>query len=284
MKENKTHITFVLDSSGSMDPIKKDTIGGFNSFLKGQKETAKEHDTFSFVTFSSNYGLEVVPYNFVYKNAKIKDVPDLNSKTYRPNGGTALLDTLGDTIKDLGAYFASLNEEDRPSKVVFVILTDGEENASRKFNKTQINNLITEHTGTWKWEFVFLGANQNAIHEAASYGISQHNAMDFGTSKAEFDSTYNILTRSLNTYKSSAVGLNYAESGAAFTAEERIAAKSPGSLTTPADLSVGTFCGTANIALGQNPFYVGPVIPVQSTSKVEIVKDDGHEVTVKTGS
>jgi hypothetical protein len=219
MKEGYTHISVVLDSSGSMATILEDTIGGFNTFLKGQKETAKEGDTFTFVKFSSG----TPPYQFHYKNADIKKVHKLTNKTFIPSGGTALLDTLGATIKDLGSHLASLPEEERPAKVIFVIITDGEENSSHLYNKTQIKNLITEHTNTWKWEFVFLGANQDAIQEAHQYGISTLNSMSYGANEIGIKSTYDSLTRSLNTYKSAAVGATYASSGAAFTNAERTA-------------------------------------------------------------
>jgi hypothetical protein len=233
MKEGYTHIAVVLDKSGSMDKIKDDTIGGFNTFLKGQQETAQPGDTFSFVQFSgssrnSGYGSyyrtdEGPIYKFLYKNADIKTVKELTGKTFVPGGGTPLLDTLGDIIKDTGTFLASLKEEERPSKVIFVIITDGEENTSARFSKAQVKELITEHTGIWKWEFVFIGANQDAIAEAGNYGILMTNSMSYATNKAGVDETYKSLTRSLNTFKAAPVGMNYAASGAAFTAEERVA-------------------------------------------------------------
>jgi hypothetical protein len=255
MKNDYTHITVLLDSSGSMLDIKKDTIGGFNGFLEGQQETSKPWDTFSFVKFSSG----VTPYNFVYKNAKIRDVPKLTEKSWVPVGGTALIESAVETIKDLGAFLSSLREEDRPSKVIFVIITDGEENSSKyTYTKQQLNNLITEHTGIWKWEFVFLAANQDAIKAAAEYGIPSFNSMSYGANELGTKSVFSSLTRSLNAYKSADVGVTFAASGAAFTTEERVA-------------SMG----------GVDPKFLGKVVtPPLPTSKNEIVKDDGHEVVV----
>jgi len=216
MKENYTHITLVLDKSGSMQTILKDTLGGFNAFLAGQKETAKEGDTFSLLQFSTDQ-------NFTYKLARIQDVAELTNKTYIPAGGTALLDAAADTIRDLGKHFASLKESDRPGKVIFVILTDGEENASHRTTKDMLNALITEHTNIWKWEFVFLGANQNAIAEAAKYGIAAGSSLTFGANKLGVAGTYESLTRSLNTFKAAPQGVGYAASGASFTLSERTA-------------------------------------------------------------
>jgi hypothetical protein len=266
MKEGYTHITVVLDSSGSMDSCKNDTIGGFNVFLRGQKETAKIWDTFSFVKFSSG----VIPYSFAYKNAKIIDVPELTSKSWRPTGGTALLDTLLDTIKDLGQFFDSLKEEDKPSKVIFAIITDGEENSSTRATKAQIKALISEHTSVWKWEFIFLGANQDAIQEASHYGISQLNSMSYGMNAKGITSTYETLTRSVNDFKSSAIGVNFAASGGISVADRSNAMGGVPLDKTTLDITSGLFSNTLPTPL--------------STSKTENVKDDGHSVTVESVS
>jgi hypothetical protein len=266
MKDGYTHITVVLDSSGSMDLIKNDTLGGFNSFLNGQKETAKDWDTFSFVKFSSG----TIPYSFAYKNAKIKDVPVLTGNSWRPSGGTALLDTLGDTIKDLGAFFNSLKEEDKPSKVIFVIITDGEENSSTRFNKSQIKALITEHNSIWKWEFVFLGANQDAIAEASHYGIAMNNSMSYGANEVGVRSAYSTLTRSLNEFKASPQGMSYAASGG-ITAADRVGAMGDEDAKA---LWVGgpDLTGTSVPPSGNVGFGL-------AQSKTDNVFDDGHKVT-----
>lgn len=213
MKKGYTHITVVLDKSGSMASILSDTLGGFNTFLKGQKESAKDGDTFTLVQFSTG-----VP-ECQYKNADISKIPDLNALNYYPGGGTALLDCLGDTINELGSHLRSLKEKDRPETVVFAIITDGEENSSIRFNKNQINELISKQRDVYKWNFTFLGANQDAIQEAAKYGIQSIYAMSYGTSKKEIGSTYDSLTRSVNAMK---VG-NFVAAG--YTVEERTSAK-----------------------------------------------------------
>jgi hypothetical protein len=265
MRDGYTHIHVVLDSSGSMLTIKKDTIGGFNSFLQGQKETAKDGDTFTFVKFSSA-GYNQSPYTFAYKNADIKTVHELTEKTFIPSGGTALIQTLVDSIKDLGVFLHSLPESQKPSKVIFVIITDGEENSSpATYSKVQVNALISEHTNIWKWEFIFLGANQDAIKEAASYGISWTNSMSYGANELGIKSTFDTLTRSLNSYKADLSGASYAtataSAGTGFTVEARNAAMG------------GVGIGTANGAFG----FSNGITPLQP-SKTENVKDDGHEV------
>jgi hypothetical protein len=291
MKKGYTHIEVVLDASGSMDLIKKDTIGGFNSFLEGQKETASVGDTFTFTTFSSGYG-GAPPWKNIYKNARISDVPPLTNSTYKCNGGTALLDTLGDSIKYLGAFLHQLPEEQRPSKVVFVILTDGEENSSHSYSKHNINAMIKTQTDDYKWEFVFLGANQDAIQVGATIGIAAASSMSYGANEIGVKSTFESLTRSLNTYKAAPVGMNFAASGAAFTVGERSAsmggvlAGNTDNLLFSGGVGYASSSNTSEKYLNTsgNPFYVPPVIPTApvNTSKIDNVKDDGHSVTVET--
>ena len=236
MKEGYTHINFLLDQSPSMSTIREETIQGFNLFLKGQQETAQPEDTFTLSVFSRDHA-------YRYKMARISDVQPLSDKTYNPGGGgTALLDSAAESIRDLGKHLSSLKEEDRPSKVIFVILTDGEENCSRSTTKIQLNQLITDHTNTWKWEFVFLGANQDAIKEAAQYGIGLHSAMTFAATREGITAGYESINRSLNTYKVAPVGVNFVTSGAAFTDAERTSSMggTPPSANVSVDVTVKT--------------------------------------------
>lgn len=247
MKEGYTHISLVLDKSGSMRTILGDTIGGFNTFLVGQKETAKEGDTFSLLQFSTTQ-------EYTYKLAHIQDVQELNDKNFKPSGGTALLDAVADAIRDLGKHFASIEENQRPSKVIFVILTDGGENSSERTTRGALNELITEHTKVWKWEFIFLGANQDAIQEAATFGIHARSSMTFGANKRGVSSTYESLTRSINTFKVAPAGMNYADSGAAFTVDERSASMGGVSETIQINLnaSSNSFVTSVNLTGGAN--------------------------------
>lgn len=181
MKENYTDINIVLDRSGSMDTIKSDTIGGFNSFLSKQKQVAGEA-TITLVQFDDIY-------EEVYKAIPLENAPLLNDDTFIPRNTTALLDAIGKTIVETGKRLASMNDDERPDKVIFVILTDGLENASREYRIEQINQMISHQRDVYKWEFIFLGANQDAIATASNMGIAQTHALTYaantiGTQKA----------------------------------------------------------------------------------------------------
>lgn len=216
MKDGYTHIAVVLDSSGSMGSIIDDTIGGFNTFLQAQKE-AEGEATMTLVEFHypsvgipswNRHGSEqVVLGRKVQVNEKfsfldISEVEERSRFNYQPSGGTPLLDTIGQVIDDTGKSLAAMSEEDRPSKVLFVIITDGEENASQVYNFKAIEEKISRQRDIYKWEFVFLGANQDAIGEASKMGIGAATAMSYGTSKAALGSTYDMLASKTAAFRS----------------------------------------------------------------------------------
>ena len=196
MDNNYTHISIVLDRSGSMDSIKKDTIGGFNTFLKAQKE-APGKATLSLIRFDNFY-------EPVYEMVEIQSVKDLDSSNFVPRGSTALLDAIGQTINDTGAKLNAMAEDKKPSKVLFVIITDGEENSSREFTKDQINKMITEQRETWKWEFVFLAATQDAIQTGIDYGIGVRNSMSYQATGKGTQAMYATLNANTTSYRSGA--------------------------------------------------------------------------------
>lgn len=165
-----TLINVILDRSGSMGHLQDATIAGFNEFLKGQANAPGEAQI-SLIQFDNVYQIDYLALN-------IKAAPLLTRDTYQPRGGTALFDAIGRTIIETGKTLAVMPENERPGKVLVVIDTDGHENASREFDKHKINDLITEHTDKWKWEFIFLGANQDAILTAAAMGIKSGNAIN----------------------------------------------------------------------------------------------------------
>ena len=171
MKTDLTDISVVLDRSGSMQSVRNDTIGGFNAFLKTQKEAPGEA-TLTLAQFDDQYEV-------VYSGKSIKDVPELTEKTFVPRGMTALLDAIGRTINATGSRLSALPENERPAKVIFVILTDGDENASKELTKEKVNELIKHQTEAYQWDFVFLGANQDAIKAGASMGILAGNSMSY---------------------------------------------------------------------------------------------------------
>lgn len=194
MKENFTSVNVIIDQSGSMAHLTNDTIGGFNQFLSEQKQVEGEA-VFTLCLFSTHYH---VPHNFV----KLAEVPNLTDKLYHPAGGTALLDAIGTTVNQVSAKINAMPEEEKPSKVIFLIITDGEENSSREFTKEQIKNLVTTHQNN-NWNFVFMGANIDAISEGSSLGIASNNSMNYNASSVGTKDLYQSVSRSLQSYRSS---------------------------------------------------------------------------------
>lgn len=169
-----TDITVILDKSGSMEVRRSDAIGGFNALVDDQK-IQPGTAALSLVQFDTRYEV-----SFTGK-API-DVPALTMETYAPSGGTALLDAMGKTIHATGRRLAAMPEADRPGKVIVVIITDGEENSSREFTYPQVNEMIGHQRDVYKWEFIFVGTNQDAIASAAKIGIAPGSALTYGTS------------------------------------------------------------------------------------------------------
>lgn len=182
-----TEIVCILDQSGSMNRIKEDVIGSFNNFLSSQKEEAGDA-RISLITFDSL----VTP---LYESINLQDVENLTSKTYKPGGGTALHDAVGLTIDSVGSRLASMNEDERPNKVIVVIITDGEENQSGLYTQSKIAEMIEHQKTTYAWSFIFLAANQDACLAAESIGISKGNAMFFSSSAAGMGNASENLSR-----------------------------------------------------------------------------------------
>ena len=172
MRNDLTDITVILDSSGSMESCRTDAEGGLNNFNEEQKAQSGDA-VFTLVKFSTDY-------DFEYKAVPIGQVSKV---ILRPSGGTALLDAVGRGIIEAGQRLAAMPEEQRPGLVVFVILTDGEENSSREFKKEVICKMIEEQTRVYSWQFMFLGANQDAFAEAGGMGISRGTIANYSKEK-----------------------------------------------------------------------------------------------------
>lgn len=175
MKDHFTRIAIILDRSGSMESCKESTVAGFNEFIRTQKKLPGEA-TVKMVQFDDQY--ETV------FDKPLKECPELTQSNFVPRGSTALLDAQGRTIVELGQELAALPEPERPSKVIVVTLTDGIENASKEYNVEKIAEMIREQRDKYNWDFVFLGANQDAIATAAAMCIPPSSAMSYSTSKA----------------------------------------------------------------------------------------------------
>lgn len=186
-----THISVVLDRSGSMQSIIDDTIGGFNKFLTDQKGVDGKA-TITLVQFDDQYE--------VLKNMEpLENVSNLTSETYVPRGSTALLDAIARTINRVEQKILEL--ENKPDKVIFVIITDGQENASREFNKNNVFEMIRRCEQENKWQFVFMGANQDAITEAGSLGIRSSNSLTYGANSGGVQSAFRSLSTNMTSYR-----------------------------------------------------------------------------------
>jgi hypothetical protein len=174
VQSDLAEIAYVLDRSGSMQSLASDAIGGFNSFLSSQKEV-EGRANFTLVLFDHEYLV-------IHKSVDIRQVPDLDARTYVPRGQTALLDAVGRTIDDLGAHLAALPEAQRPAKVIVAIFTDGLENASTDYTTERLADMIKHQQEKYNWEFLFLAANQDAIASAAKIAIPAAQAMNFAAS------------------------------------------------------------------------------------------------------
>lgn len=209
MKENYTFIGVVIDRSGSMGGLVNDTITGFNNLLKDHK-AVEGTASLSLCLFSE--------YNNLVHYDNLHHVEDLTPTTYKPGGGTALLDAVGDTINQIGSRLSAMKEEDRPSKVVVMVITDGEENASKRFTKAQIKEMICHQEQKYNWSFAFIGGNIDAISEGASIGVAASNSLNYSASKGGTQRTYNAMSNSLR--RARIMGAGMKASAPLFTPEE----------------------------------------------------------------
>ena len=189
-----TEIIFIIDKSGSMGYLADDTIGGFNSFIESQKDDNKT--TLTTVLFDSSWKV-------LHDGLDIYEVSPMTNKDYIPSGMTAMLDAIGETINRVQDRHDDLGVE-KPDNVLFVITTDGQENSSRKFQKSQIERMIKHQTKSHGWEFIFLGANMDAVEEAASIGISAEKSITYNYDSTGVRGTYTTMACAANTIKSNA--------------------------------------------------------------------------------
>ena len=184
MRENLTEMVFVLDRSGSMSGLAADTIGGFNELIEKQKKI--EGDAYvTTVLFDHEYEV-------LHDHVALEEVAPLTDKEYFARGSTALLDAVGRTIDSVGARLAATAEDERPEHVVFVITTDGRENSSREYTAKRVRGMIEHQQQKYSWQFVFLGANMDAVSEARNLGISAKYAADFTPSHSGVRKMYSM--------------------------------------------------------------------------------------------
>ncbi len=171
MKKDLTELVFILDKSGSMSGLEGDTVGGFNSMLKKQKAVNGEC-RITTVLFSNIYTL-------LHDRMDIQAVSPLTEKEYSVGGSTALLDAIGTTVNRMISVQKNTAEEYRAEKVMFVIITDGEENSSREYSAEKVRGMIEHEKEQYGWEFIFLGANIDAVQTSSRFGIDASRTADY---------------------------------------------------------------------------------------------------------
>ena len=186
MNNNLTEIIFVLDRSGSMEHLTTETIGGFTSLIEKQKADNNGEVRVTTVLFDNEYEL-------LHDHVEISNVPLLTRKEYYARGCTALLDAVGRTIDTIGKRLSNTPENERPGHILFVITTDGYENASSDYSKSKIKKMIQLQSETYNWQFLFLGANIDAVGEADSIGIKSTMACSPSASPKGVSSTFNAV-------------------------------------------------------------------------------------------
>ena len=170
MKKGLTELVFILDKSGSMAGLESDTIGGFNGMIEKQKK--EEGEAFVTTILFSNDSTTI------HDRIDLKNVPKMTEKEYFVGGCTALIDAIGLAIEHIRSIHKYIREEDRPEHTVFAITTDGYENASHKYSSDQVKKMIGQQKEAG-WEFLFLGANIDAVETAKSFGIEEDHSVNF---------------------------------------------------------------------------------------------------------
>ncbi|WP_294208959.1 vWA domain-containing protein [uncultured Solobacterium sp.] len=185
MKKNLTEIIFILDRSGSMQGLEKDTIGGFNSLIEKQKKI--EGDALISTVLFANES------KVIHDRVDVKDVKPMTENNYITGGCTALLDAIGNAIHHISNIHKYARKEDVPEHTLFVITTDGMENASRTYTYPKVKKLIENQKEKHGWEFMFLGANIDAVNVASYMGIDENRAVNFNCDSEGTDLNYEVL-------------------------------------------------------------------------------------------
>ena len=193
MKKDNSDITVVLDRSGSMSCLTGEVIGAFNTFVDDQKQVEGEA-TFSLIQFDDHYEVN-------YNAIDIQDVPLLDETTYVPRGMTALYDAVGKAIISTGKRLSKMDESERPDKIIFLIQTDGAENASKKHSLNDVKSMIKEQQEKYFWEFVFLGSNIDAVGVATDIGIKRSKAMKYANNPQGTKDAFCSLSSNLASYR-----------------------------------------------------------------------------------
>jgi len=196
MKNNATELVFILDRSGSMAGLERDTIGGFNAMLKKQKEVEGEC-RITTVLFDNQI-------NILHDRLDIQAIESLTEKDYHVGGSTALLDAIGSTINKIGNVQKHSSHEHRASKVLFVIITDGEENSSREFSSARVKKMIEHQMNKYGWEFIFLGANIDAVETSKMYGIRPDRTQNYHADAKGVNLNFDVMSKTVANFRMNA--------------------------------------------------------------------------------
>lgn len=195
MKKGLTELVFILDRSGSMSGLESDTIGGYNSLLDKQKKEDGEC-VITTVLFDDKYEL-------LHDRINIKGIVPITEREYFVRGSTALLDAIGRTIDKIGNAQKHTAEDERAEKVMIVITTDGMENASREYSYDKVRQMIERQKEKYGWEFIFLGANIDAVETAARFGISADRAANYHADSEGTQLNYKVVSDAVSGFRAS---------------------------------------------------------------------------------
>lgn len=189
MKNNVTELVFILDRSGSMSGLESDTVGGFNAMIEKQK---KQNELCYVSTVLFDDVSEVL-----YDRVKLGDVQKMTEEQYYVRGCTALMDAIGGAIHHIGNIHKYIRDEDVPAHTMFVIMTDGMENASRRYSSEQVKMMIERQKEKYGWEFLFIGANIDAVETAARYGINAERAVNYHADREGTQVVYQSVAKAV---------------------------------------------------------------------------------------
>ncbi|MBE6987649.1 MAG: VWA domain-containing protein [Ruminococcaceae bacterium] len=201
--KNLTELVFILDRSGSMHGLETDTIGGFNSMIENQKDNNGDV-LVSTVLFNDK---SIV----VHDRKSIKDIAPMTRQDYAPCGSTALLDAIGCAIHHIGNIHKYARKEDIPDKTLFVITTDGMENSSHLFDADKIKYMINRQKEKYGWEFIFLGANIDAVGTAKNFGISEDRAVNYHSDPVGTRLNYEVISETISAFRADRINDNWKE-------------------------------------------------------------------------
>lgn len=188
MKKNLTELVFILDRSGSMSGLEDDTIGGFNSFIEKQKDIDGKC-LVSTVLFNNHSKV-------IYDRVSLDEISKMTRNDYVPGGSTALIDAMGDAIHHIKNVHKYIRKEDIPDNTVFVIITDGQENDSHKYSSDEVKTMVSKQKEVG-WEFIFLGANIDAVETAKQYGIDEKRSVRFHNDDKGIKNNFAVLGKAL---------------------------------------------------------------------------------------